>query len=171
LGTGSGAIIITLAVELKKQTPELFKKTNFLAVDISRLAVKIAKQNAKIQQLDKKVEFFIGDLLKPLVKKIKNKNLIIAANLPYLTAKQIRQAPTIQKEPHQALNGGADGLKYYRELFKQLKTVKYRAIALFCEISPEQKIKIKILAKKYFPGQKIIILKDWRKKDRLLIIK
>jgi len=165
LGTGSGAIIIALVKNLK------IAKTKFLAVDISLRALKIAKQNAKLHKLDKKIKFFQGNLLTPILKLLPNKKLIIAANLPYLTKAQINNSPSIKWEPKLALDGGRDGLKYYQALFKQLNSVKYKALELLIEIDPSQTVKIKTLAKKYFPPKCLEIKKDLAGRNRLLIIK
>jgi len=171
IGTGSGAIIISVAKELKKQAPQLFKTTKFLAVDISPSALKIAKQNAQLNELTDKINFSRGNLLTPISKKLIKQDLIIAANLPYLTSQQIKQSLSIKKEPRLALDGGRAGLQYYQELFAQAKKIHYRSTLFFCEIDPSQKIKIKNLAKKYFPNKETPILKDWRQKNRFLVIK
>lgn len=165
LGTGSGAIIIALAKNLK------LDKAQFLAVDISSPALKIARQNAKLHKLNKKIKFYYGNLLLPILKLLPGQNLIIAANLPYLTKKQIIASPSIKREPKLALDGGTDGLKYYQALFEQLKTIKYKSLELFIEIDPSQTSKIKTLAKKYFPPHILEIKKDLAGRNRLLIIK
>ncbi|MFA6995116.1 MAG: peptide chain release factor N(5)-glutamine methyltransferase [Patescibacteria group bacterium] len=173
IGTGSGAIIISVAQELKRLFPPLFKNTKFAATDISYTALNTAKKNAKNYKLGNKIKFYRGNLLDPLKlnhKKIKNYRLFITANLPYLTPKQIKESPSISREPRLALNGGSDGLKYYRELFKNLKTLHLPAYVL-CEIDSKQSSKIKTAAKKIFLKTELKIYKDLTKKNRLLIMK
>lgn len=178
LGTGSGAIIITIAKELKRLMPLIYRQTDFLAGDISKSALKVAAYNAKINKLNNKIKFYRSDLLASLKitkknagqKKEISRDLIIAANLPYLTPKQIQEAPSISREPKTALNGGFDGLKYYRRLFRQLKDISYRTLAVFCEIDPEQTKKMAVLAAKYFPDAQSIIYQDYSRKDRLFVI-
>lgn len=165
LGTGSGAIIITLAKILKNNI------LKFLAVDISALALKVARQNAKLYKLNKKIKIYQGNLLDPVSKSLNNKNLIITANLPYLTEKQIKNSPSIWREPKLALDGGQDGLKYYRALFKQIRALKYKSLELLVEIDPSQTAKIKTLAKKYFLPKCLEIKKDLANHNRLLIIR
>ncbi|MDP2736815.1 MAG: peptide chain release factor N(5)-glutamine methyltransferase, partial [bacterium] len=117
IGTGSGCIIIALA----KQNIN----GKLLATDISAKALAVARQNAKNNHVDKKIKFLKGGLLEPIVKNkliINRQPLIILANLPYLTPTQIKNSPTIKYEPKLALAAGSDGLKYYRRLFKQIKT-------------------------------------------------
>jgi release factor glutamine methyltransferase len=95
IGTGSGNIIISLA----KNLPE---KNNFVAIDISKKALTIARHNAKLHKVDKKIKFLHGNLLDPI---IKNRSMfhapcsmIILANLPYLS-KEIYSAtlPDVKK--------------------------------------------------------------------------
>lgn len=174
IGTGSGCLIISLANILKNDTT-----THFWATDVSRSALKIAKKNAKKHQLKKKIIFSRGNLLKPFIKKIKsfNKkngfiNIIIIANLPYLTKKEIKESPSIKFEPRQALYGGKDGLKYYKKLLEQIKKIKneYNSIELYQEISNWQKEKLeKIIIKKigrYNPEIETIL--DLAGKNRLI---
>lgn len=174
LGTGSGAIIISCAHEIYKLNSAVYKTSTFKAVDISGSALKIAKVNAKLNKQARKIRFLKGNLLEPLVNKrdflsLYQQRLIIAANLPYLTPGQIKLAPSIHKEPELALVAGRDGLKYYRELFKQLKSLKLTATIL-CEIDDSQHKPITNLSQKFFPLGKVIIKKDLAGKKRLALI-
>jgi len=168
IGAGSGAIIISIASELKRLFPNGFKDFEFKAVDISANALKIAKHNAKSYQLDKTIKFYRGNLLNPIKKLLAERNLIITANLPYLTPTQVKESPSISREPKLALIAGNDGLKYYRELFKQLKNIKYKSLTLFCEIDSSQTSSINALAKDYFPQAKLEIIKDLSGLNRFL---
>lgn len=185
LGTGSGAIIISAASEIKKISQAKYRKTIFQAIDISLPALKVAKINAALNKQDKKIKFLKGNLLEPLISKddfndLLSHELIIAANLPYLTPNQVNTSPSIKKEPKVALVAGSDGLKYYRELFKQIKEIKNifdfdsdpnKPITILCEIDPSQAKAIKVLIKKYFSSAKIEIKKDLASRNRLVIIK
>ena len=181
VGTGSGCIIITLAKEL-----QYCKNLKFFATDISSGALAVARQNARLHGVDKKIKFLRGNLLQPLFLKIKNhkiKNFFIVANLPYLTPAQIQQSPTIKHEPKLALNGGADGLKYYRQLAVQLRQfhIKYPniSISLFCEIDPAQSKKIKTIFSSVIPANagtqkknnQMKIKKDLAGRNRIAIVK
>lgn len=174
LGTGSGAIICSVAWELKRQAT-IFKKCQFSAVDISLRALKIARLNSRLFGLDDKIKFYQGDLLSPikprLFQSIKT-DLIITANLPYLTPVQIKAAPSISQEPRLALDGGYDGLKYYRRLFKQLTNLKPKnSIDLLCEIDPLSALKMTKLAKQYFPDSICRLEKDLSKRIRFIKIR
>lgn len=170
IGTGSGAIIISLASELKKIYQNNFKKFEFIATDISHDALQIAKTNAMAQGLKKNIKFYRGDLLGPIKKMILNRNIIIAANLPYLTPLQVKDSPSISREPKLALVAGPDGLKYYRQLFKQLQASNFKSLILFCEIDPNQTKTISSLAKTFFFKEKLEIIKDLANLDRFLKI-
>lgn len=174
IGTGSGAIIISLAKQVKQLFPHLYPQISFWASDISLAALTIAKCNAKHHRLTKKISFNRGDLLAPLKDKLKKypaNDLIITANLPYLTPTQIKTSPTIQAEPYLALNGDRDGLKYYRQLFKQLRAYKLsNKLTLLAEIDPSQKKTSYQLASLYFPGAKISVTPDLAGRARLLTI-
>jgi len=184
LGTGTGAIIISVASEIKRISPVQYREIIFRAIDISSPALNIAKKNAILNKQDKKIKFLKGNLLEPLINKadfnkLIRSELVIAANLPYLTPNQVNTSPSIKHEPRIALVAGNDGLKYYCELFKQIKEIKSifnfngpdKQITILCEINPDQKKSINLLAKKYFPSSRIKIKKDLANRNRLAIIK
>ena len=161
IGVGSGAIIISSAKNLNGQ---------FFGTDISKKALSIAKQNAKIHQV--KINFYQGNLLEPL----NNKKIdIITANLPYLDKAEKILLPSsdtkgLKFEPKIAWDGGSDGLDYYRKFFKQTKKFKIRPKAIFLEIGHNQALEIKKLARQALPQYKFKIKKDLCGFDRLLIL-
>jgi release factor glutamine methyltransferase len=177
VGTGSGNIIISLANNIDSVNCEL-KTVHYSAIDISTEALKIAKKNAKLNQVDKQIKFFSGNLLDPVFKsKIINRNssLIILANLPYLSKNIYSScAPNVKKyEPKSALYSPQEGLGHYAKLLKQihlLSSIEKLKIILFLEISPEQKKLIPPLIKKYFPQAKIKFQKDLAQKWRIIKI-
>ena len=172
VGTGSGCIIITLAKLLKN------KNIQFFGIDISPQALQIAKKNAKSHHLNSYIKFIKGNLLQPILKHkkllITNSKFLITANLPYLTPAQIKSSPSIQHEPKLALIAGDDGLKYYRQLFKQIKELKKLSpksqISILCEIDHTQTKKIKQLIKDKLPLAKFNVIKDLGGYDRLVLI-
>jgi len=167
LGTGSGNIIISLAKNIKE-------KNNYIAVDTSPKSLSVAKRNAEKNNVSSKIKFIRSDLLKnkKLLNELKNKNLIIAANLPYLSEKIYNStAPDVKNfEPKSALLSGKDGLDHYRKLFQQIKIIldsrSLSTVRCFLEISPEQKTAINGEIKKYLPDSKAKFHKDlsgrWR---------
>lgn len=164
IGTGSGCIPISILKNINNQI-----KT--IATDISKKALKVAKQNKKKHNVN--IDFRQGNLLEPTIKEIvEAKNIIITANLPYITQKQYESEPSIQKEPKQALIAENEGLKHYEELVEQLTdiNIEEKNITLFFEIDPSQSKKIKEIVFKYLPNPKIEIIKDFKKNDRLIEI-
>jgi release factor glutamine methyltransferase len=172
IGTGSGNIIISLAHSIKRKTWSKFK---FYGTDISKGALKVAKQNAKVHKLDKKINFLNGNIFEPFLKskkldslKTENCKLIIVGNLPYLSPKIYASCSLdIKKfEPKKALISRKEGLAHYEKLFEQIKSSRLSNIVCFVEISPEQKMKIAKMVKKYFSEAEINFHKDlsgrWR---------
>lgn len=176
IGTGSGNIIISIAKQLKN-FEFLISNFKFFGIDISKKVLAVARQNAKTHKLDKKITFLHGNLLEPIKKiptpKSQFSNLIITANLPYLSPKIYSSCcQDIKKyEPKSALISQADGLAHYERLLKQLQNIKQKYSMLrascFMEISPEQKAKILKIIKKYFPKSKINFHKDLSRRWRL----
>ena len=163
VGTGSGAIAITLAAE---------GATEVLAVDISKEALDVAQKNAARHGVQDKVGFLEGNLLKPffvLFEKWKPaarpKSLVIIANLPYLSEVQWEMLDLDVKkyEPKTALVGGLDGLAFYDELLMQLaarrRELPERVVLLF-EIDPGQSSSIQALLRHYFPRVTSSVIPD-----------
>ncbi len=108
LGTGSGAIAIALAC----QDPD-FRVT---AVDISPAALQVARANAQRLEVDGQITFVESDLFE----KVSGTYSVICSNPPYIKrSERGKLAPEIAFEPAIALDGGADGLDFYRRIFSQ----------------------------------------------------
>jgi len=172
IGTGSGCIPISTLKGTQEQ-----KNITCLAIDISPKALKIALKNAKKHGLADSIIFLEGNLLKPIIDDklpITRYDFIITANLPYLTRKQIKNSPSIQKEPLLALDGGDNGMDYYIKLFKQIKLLqkKYlpKSIIILAEIDHTQNKVFKKEVKKLLPFAKLKIKKDLGGYERLVIL-
>ena len=164
IGTGSGAIITALYNNLKD------KRHLFYASDKSNKALIVAKSNAK--KYETEIGFLNGDLLRPylpILKRTKPKNIVIAANLPYLKPSEMKE-PSIKKEPKAALLSGSDGLWHYKRLFYQLHCVTDANIFLICEINPEQATQIEKLAKTSFSSAKTYFKNDYTNRIRFFIL-
>lgn len=108
LGTGSGAIALALAC----QDPG-FRIT---AVDISQAALQVARANAQRLEVDNQVTFLESDLFQNVTGTYK----VICSNPPYIKRSELHKlAPEVTAEPVIALDGGADGLDFYRRIFDQ----------------------------------------------------
>ena len=109
IGAGSGAVALSLAEYL----PEVF----LTAVDISREALKVARENAEKLGFSERVEFREGDLLAPLEGETFD---AIVSNPPYIPRGETESLPSeVKAEPRLALDGGEDGLDFYRRLLKE----------------------------------------------------
>ncbi|MDD5083760.1 MAG: peptide chain release factor N(5)-glutamine methyltransferase [Candidatus Moranbacteria bacterium] len=177
VGTGSGCIIITLAKELLKNTPDIIPPL-FFGVDISPEAIMVAQENARVYGLENTVLFSPSDLLENISEQLLDPSigsLIITANLPYLS-REIYEAsmPDVRNfEPLSALVSNEEGLQHYRRLLKQIRSilsVKKMRTQLFFEISPEQKDGIEKLIGNYFPQASPRTLRDLSGKYRLTIV-
>ncbi len=168
IGTGSGCIIIALAKSLL-ETCNL-KHVTYYATDISRLALQVAKINARKHKV--KINFFQGDLLKPLENK---KNDLIVANLPYLddNYKNLLKSSaktSLKFEPKIALAGYQYGLAIYERFFKQISQLKNKPKFIVCEIGHTYTAKLRQLLKKYLPQYRVEIKKDLAGLNRILVI-
>ena len=174
IGTGSGCIPIAIAKNL--YNVECIK---YYGIDNSIKALVVARKNAKLHGVVKKIKFIKSDLLKNISHNtlyfIHNTCLVLTANLPYLPAKIYRQNyQHLKYEPKNSLLAGQDGLKYYRQLFKQLQPMvncQWSIVSCFLEIDPSQTIALKKLIKKYLPAANITVKKDLAGLNRLAIVK
>ena len=113
-------MIISLALELKKLNR--LDQFELYATDVSKRALKIAQKNAKLHQVDGHITFLKGKLLKP-VKDLKID--LIITNLPYLTKDDVKNEPSIKKEPKLALVGT------YNKFFKQLDSLSQKPTVIY----------------------------------------
>ena len=127
LCTGSGAI----AISLKKFVPN----ADITAVDISEKALEIAQKNA--EKLEAKINFVKSNLFD----KLDNKKFdIIVSNPPYIRKDEIKKlSEEVQKEPKIALDGGEDGLDFYRIIAEQAINYLQTGSFLCFEIGYNQK--------------------------------
>lgn len=134
LGTGSGCLLLSLLSELPQATG--------IGVDVSRMACRVATENSKILGLDHRAEIVEGDWEnEDLMTKLDGATFdFILCNPPYIPETII---PTLDRdvrqfEPHQALNGGADGLDAYRLLAPKIKYLLKPTGALIFEFGQGQ---------------------------------
>ena len=157
IGTGLGVIAITL----KLKEPKL----QVIGTDISKEAILLAKKNA--ESLNTKVDFLVGNLFEP----IKNKKFdIVVSNPPYISENEELDALVKENEPHIALFGGKDGLKYYRLILKNVEKILNEKAMIAFEIGSTQKDEIIKLIHKYLPSTTYEVLKDMQGRDRMVFI-
>ncbi len=109
LGTGSGAICVSIL--------KFVKTARAIAVDISAEALSVAKINAEKFHVDDRIKFLQGDMFEPLEGKFFN---AIVSNPPYIPTGEINSLQAeVQTEPRIALDGGSDGLDFYRRIVNE----------------------------------------------------
>ena len=157
LCTGSGAI----AISLKKYIPS----AQVYAVDISKKALEIAKKHA--HRLEAEVKFIESNLFE----KIKNEKFdIIVSNPPYIKKSDINYlSQEVQKEPQIALDGGYDGLDFYRKIsYQAIDYLKFGSYLCF-EIGYDQKEEVLEILKGIEHYTKAYCKKDLCGNDRVVI--
>ncbi|MBT4857114.1 peptide chain release factor N(5)-glutamine methyltransferase [Candidatus Uhrbacteria bacterium] len=168
VGTGSGAIAVTLAAEFNQPV---------IAIDIDPQALSVAKRNADRANVGHLLSFMHGDLLEPLamsgIRETNQPHTLITANLPYLTQTQFKLTdPDVQTyEPKHALVGGLDGLEHYDRLFAQLAMMRDRltkTVDIIIEIDPSQSNPLAQIIRSHFPEANAEIIVDLTKKDRFV---
>ena len=155
IGTGSGAIAIALKKHLN---------SNVTASDISLEALKIAKENAKQNNVE--ITFIHSNIFE----NIKGKFDVIISNPPYIAYDEEIEEIVKNNEPHLALYADDNGLYFYKEIIKKAKKYLNEKSVLAFEIGMTQGNYLKEYANHYFPNSKISIEKDLTGRDRYLFI-
>ncbi len=158
VGTGSGCI----AISLMKERPN-FRIT---AIDKSKKAIKVAKKNAEMHQVGKKINFLNINV----DKYFSNKYDLIVSNPPYIKNSELLSLEKDVKlnEPKQALSGGFSGLEVLFKIIKKCKLLLKNNGMLFLEIGYRQGDDLKKYLKLNGFNQ-IKIYKDLCGKDRCLV--
>ena len=159
VGTGSGAIAVTLACEL----PDAW----IFGTDISRGALAVARGNAARNNVFQACTFVHGDLAAPLVRFAPFDAVV--ANLPYVPTADVPAAPEpVSFEPLLALDGGADGLDAYRRLIAQLPGVLARSASVFFEAAPGTIEPLAALVRRAFPDARVAVGHDYGGRERFV---
>jgi release factor glutamine methyltransferase len=150
IGTGSGVLAITLALEAPGADLE--------ASDISAAALRVARRNAAQHGVEVRVRFVQGDLGRPLSGVFD----VVLANLPYVRPETLaRAAPELRREPELALHGGSDGLAVIRRLLGQLpRLLMARGGIALLEVDPVTAAPTRVLARAALPGATVRVHRD-----------
>ena len=115
IGTGSGAIIVALAVALRRRS--MLDEVRLLATDVSSDAIGLARENAVAHAVADRIDFAVADLLPGAVGPFD----VLLANLPYVRSDVVPTLPRATSfEPRLALDGGTDGLSVIGRLLDRL---------------------------------------------------
>ncbi len=157
VGTGSGAIAITMAHRLSD--------ARVMAVDISPAALAVARHNAKRLVGTDRVLFLQGDLLTA----VSGAFDLVIANLPYIPADDLVTLDITRWEPCTALDGGADGLDLFRRMLADLPRVLAPQGVLVLEIGYDQGHSVPRLVRTALPGAAVSVIQDFAGQDRAII--
>ncbi len=143
VGTGSGAIAITLAAERPC--------ASVVAIDVSAAALAVAARNATAHGVSGRVTFRLENALDELERESVFDGIV--ANLPYVRSADLAAAPAPTSfEPRLALDGGPDGLDVYRKLLRLAPGYLARSGLLLLEAGPDTSDELAILAHSAFEG-------------------
>jgi release factor glutamine methyltransferase len=161
LGTGSGAISIALAKEIKN--------SGIYAADISASALAVARSNIEEHGLQERIRLVCGDGLTPFRQRALFD--LIISNPPYICRREIGAlAPEIKEhEPLQALDGGDDGLAFYRQWIPQMPSLLRNDGCVIFEIGAEQAAAVSQLFRDTEEFADITIKKDYSGHSRAVI--
>jgi len=160
IGTGCGNIAISLTKHITS--------CKMTATDISKISLKIAKDNTKRYNLINKITFLEGDLFKPL--DIKRKKDIIISNPPYISLNELDNLQSeVNKEPKLALFGGKDGLYFYKNIINEAPLYLKSSGFLVLELAKDRANPVKDAIKDSLHFRNPTFIKDYNGINRVVI--
>lgn len=161
IGTGSGAITVSLA--------KYIENSNITSLDISDIPLEVGKINAVNNGVDNRIEFLKSDVF-TAIKNTEKKFDIIVSNPPYIPQKDIETLHTQVKdyEPYNALEGGEDGLDFYRQITEESVQYLKQGGILAYEVGHDQAEDVSKIMK-HHGYDKIYTKKDIQGIDRVVI--
>lgn len=161
IGTGSGAITVSLA--------KYIENSKVMSFDISDIPLEVGKINAINNEVDNKIEFVKSDVFSA-IKDTEKQFDVIVSNPPYIPKKDIETLHTQVKdyEPYNALEGGEDGLDFYRQITKESIDYLKQGGILAYEVGHDQAEDVSEIMKSY-GYTKIYKKKDIQGIDRVVI--
>ena len=162
LGTGSGCIAVSLAHYLPR--------ARVIATDLSPAALELARENAELHGVAERIQFLQGADLEPLRQAgLLDQITALVCNPPYIPQGEIAELePEVGRaEPKLALDGGMDGMDFYRRVLPQLAALPRLILAAF-EFGVGQEEALAALARTHLPGWRVEILPDLAHLPRVL---
>lgn len=186
--TGSGAIAISIAklfqekyantgeVNVRKENNEIIQRKNqdieiqVYGLDISEEALKIAERNARANGVN--VILFKSNMFEEIEEYVKEKFDVIVSNPPYIETDVINTlSKEVKQEPHIALDGGQDGLDFYKIIAKEGKNYLKENGAILLEIGYNQKESVTKLFEVTQEYTNIECIQDLSGNDRIVRLK
>ena len=159
IGTGSGAIAVTLAAELRE--------LSVYASDVSQDALAVARRNAARNDVFQHVTFLHGDLAAPLLPYAPFD--CVVANLPYVPSAECAAAPDpVSFEPLLARDGGPDGLSFTAGSARTAALVAPRGIVLL-EAAPANARALERLVREALPNAGVETIRDYADLERFVV--
>lgn len=163
IGTGSGCIAVSLA--------KFIPLAKIIATDYSVKALEIAKDNAKLNKVSDKITFIRSDLFTSYKVRVTSYDIIVS-NPPYIPAREIGLLqPEIRYEPRIALDGGEDGLEFYKRIFKESHSYLKENGYLIMEVGFGQAKTIKDIASSSVRFKVLETIKDYSDIERVIVFK
>ncbi len=159
IGTGSGCIAVSLA----KSLPD----ARVTALDISPEALELARENALINGVGERINFIQSDLFPPGEGGFD----IIVSNPPYICSEEIdKLSAEVRNEPRLSLDGGNDGLDFYREIIPRAGGLLNNGGFLFLEIGLSQGKAIEEIIDKQNALKLEEVIKDYSDIERIMVL-
>lgn len=164
IGTGSGNIAVSLAYQSEN--------IRVIAVDVDQDTLAVAEENADVNGVGDRIEFVLLNIMdEKSIEKIGQRFNIVVSNPPYVSEEDYKKLPEEIRmhEPKIALDGGRDGLRFYRRLAQILpELLEKDGLALF-EIGADQTDPVKAIFKESFLKH-IEIIQDLAGQDRIICL-
>lgn len=164
VGTGSGCIAVALA--------KLVEDVRITALDISEPALNVARENARMLCVDKKIAFLTSDFCAMHQAPCAMHRFdIVVSNPPYIRSAEIDTLQAeVRQEPREALDGGPDGLAFYRRLLARSPEIMHEDGVLIVEIGCGQLEGLRVLIDASGCLRIREVIKDYAGIDRVVVI-